>query len=169
MNEYERRKEAIRRVNSGESVSAVCRELRRSRTWYYKWRKRYEESGPEGLKDQRPGHAPSKKTSASMQKLVQSIRERLVRRAEAGDHHLGIGAKQIQRELRELGVPVVSTATVYRILRQSGQIESDQPPRGWCPRPIATQTNQVQQLDLWPRVLGGGTYLFIAHLVDITS
>jgi transposase len=169
MNEYERRKEAIRRVNAGESVSAVCRDLGRSRTWYYKWQARYEKVGPAGLQDQRPGHAPPRKTPETVQKLVSAIRKRLVRQAERGDHHLGIGGKQIQHELRELGAPVVSIPTIYRILHQAGQIASDQPPRGWCPCPQATQTNHVQQLDLWPRVLAGGTYLYIVHLVDIAS
>jgi hypothetical protein len=27
----------------------------------------------------------------------------------------------------------------------------------------------VQQIDLWPRVLDGGTYLFIVHLVDVSN
>jgi transposase len=169
MNELERRKEAIRRVNAGESVSAVCRDLSRSRTWYYKWHRRWVEAGPEGLQDQRPGHDPPQKTSAPVRKLVIAIRERLVRQAEAGDHHLGIGAKQIQHELQELGAPRVSSSAIYRILHETDQVGTNQPPRGWCPVPLATQTSQVQQLDLWPRVLRGGTYLFIVHLVDVAN
>lgn len=169
MNEHERRKEAIRRVNGGESVSSVCCDLQRSRTWYYKWAQRYEQAGPAGLEDQRPGHTPPEKTSESVCELVRSIRARLVHQAETGDHHLGIGAKQIRHELRELGAPVVSSSTIYRILRESGQVDADQPPSGTCPLPSATQANQVQQLDLWPRVLGGGTYFSIVHLVDVAS
>jgi transposase len=169
MDEHERRKEAIRRVQAGESVSAVCRDLQRSRTWYYKWRRRYEQDGVVALKDQRPGHAPPEKTPPAMQQLVSAIRARLVRQSEAGNHHLGIGAKQIQHELRELKAPMVSSSTIYRILRRAGQVEANQPPKGWCPLPPAKHTNKVQQIDLWPRVIEGGTYLFIVHVVDIAS
>lgn len=169
MNEYERRKEAIRRVSSGEGVSAVCRDLQRSRTWYYDCRQRYEEAGAEGLKDHRPGHAPPEKIPEDVRELVSAIRARLVRQAEAGNHYLGIGAKQIQREMHELDVPPVSSSSIYRILHETGQVDTDQAPAGWCPLPLATQTNQVQQLDLWPRVLGGGTYFSIVHLVDIAN
>jgi putative transposase len=169
MNEYERRKEAIRRVLAGETVSTVCHDLQRSRTWYYKWYHRYAQAGAAGLKDQRPGHPPPEKTSPEVRELVRAIRERLVRQAKAGQHHLGIGGKQIQHELRELGAPVVSISTIYRILRQAGKIATERKPHGWCPRPTATQTNQVQQLDLWPRVLGGGTYLYIVHIVDVAN
>lgn len=133
MNELERRKEAIRRVNAGESVSAVCRDLHRSRTWYYKWHRRWEEAGAAGLQDRRPGHPPPEKTPASVRKLVSAIRERLVHQVEAGDHHLGIGAKQIQHELQELGAPVVSSSAIYRILHHTDQVETDQPPPRMVP------------------------------------
>jgi hypothetical protein len=55
------------------------------------------------------------------------------------------------------------------ILQESGQVDGDQPPSGYCPLPSATQANQVQQLDLWPRVLGGGTYFSIVHLIDVAT
>ena len=169
MDEYERRKEAVRRVRGGETVSAVCRDLGRSRAWYYKWDQRYEEAGPAGLADQRPGHTPTNKTPDAVRDLVIEIRERLVRQAQAGQHHLGIGAGQIQHELRELGAPVVSSSAIYRILHGAGQVASDQPPRGWRPVPPVSPVNQVHQLDLWPRVLAGNIHFFIAHLVDVGS
>jgi transposase-like protein len=71
MDEYERRKEAIRRVSAGESVSAVCRDLQRSRIWYYKWRKRYLNAGLPGLKVHRPVHEPPNKVPDDVRVLVQ--------------------------------------------------------------------------------------------------
>jgi transposase len=96
MNEYERRQEVVRRVAQGEPISSVCADLGRTRAWYYKWRERYRQDGLAGLKDQRPGHAPQR-LSDGLRELTVEIRDRLVRQAEDGTHHLGIGANQIAR------------------------------------------------------------------------
>jgi transposase-like protein len=169
MNENERRSEAVRRVAQGEPVSKVCRDLGRTRAWYYKWRSRYRQQGLTGLQDQRPGHAPSNCTPQGMRDLIIETRDRLVRQAEAGVHHLGIGADQIVQELRALKLAPPHRRTIYRILKRAGRIAETTGPRGWCALPSATGANAVHQLDLWPRVLEGGTYLFLVHLVDVAS
>jgi transposase len=169
MNEYERRVEAIRRVTEGESITQVCQELDRSRAWYYKWRRRYAEEGLPGLHDRRPGHAPPQKTPESVRQLILEIRDRLVHQAETGQYHGGIGAKAILQELQHLGVALPDRSTIYRILHRAGRTHTPEPPAGWPAVPEATQTNQVHQVDLWPRVIGGGTYLYIIHLVDVAS
>jgi transposase-like protein len=169
MNEYERRVEAIRRVTEGESVSKVCQELERSRTWYYKWRRRYKEDGLEGLHDRRPGHVPPQETPDSVRQLILEIRDRLVRQAETGEYHGGIGDKAILHELQQLGLALPDRSTIYRILRRAGRTHTPEPPAGWLAVPEATHANQVHQLDLWPRVIVEGTYLYIVHLVDVAS
>ncbi len=169
MNEYERRVEAIRRVANGESVQAVCADLERTRAWYYKCRARYRLHGLAGLQDQRPGHPPPRCTPAPVRRLIVEIRDRLVRQAEEGTYHLGIGDVPIIQELQALGIPPPHRATIYRILGQEGRIPRQESPRGYCPRPQAVQANDVHQLDLWPRVLEGGTMLFILHLVDVAT
>jgi putative transposase len=169
MDECERRLEAIRRVTQGENVSDVCVDVGRSRPWYYKWRQRYRERGREGLEDQRGGHTPPQRTVERIRDLILEIRDRLVRQAEAGTHHLGIGADQIGWELEDLGLTPPSRRTIYRILNAGGRIARDAGPRGYRPRPSARCANDVHQLDLWPRVLEGGTFLFLLHLVDVAS
>ncbi len=167
MDEMERRKEAIRRVLQGESVSDVCRSLGRSRTWYYKWRSRYQEQGLSGLVDRRPGHA-SPCLPPSIQQLVVEIRDRLARQAAEGRHHLGIGADRIQEEMRMLGLTPPARSTIYTILRQAGRLHTATP-QGYRQRPRAEAVNDVHQLDFWPRVLTGGIHFAFLHLVDVAS
>ncbi len=169
MNEYERRKQAIRRVIEGEAISKVCAELGRSRAWYYKWRRRYRQRGLAGLQDQRPGHQPTQRTADDLRALILEVRDRLVSEAEAGRYHLGIGAAQIAHELRSLGVTPPHERTIYRILRAAGRTQRLDTPQGHCPLPPVEKANDVHQLDLWPRVLEGGQMLFFLHLVDVAT
>lgn len=169
MNEYERRVEAIGRVANGEPVQDVCADLERTRAWYYKWRARYRTHGLAGLQDRRPGHPPSQCTPAPLRRLIVEIRDRLVRQAEEGTYHLGMGDAQIIRELKAVGIDPPHRATIYRILGKEGRISQPEWPRGYRPRPQAVQANDVHQLDIWPRMLEGGTMLFIIHLVDIAT
>ena len=167
MNEYERRQEVVRRVAQGESISSVCADLGRTRAWYYKWRERYRQDGLAGLKDQRPGHV-SQRFSEGFRELIVWIRDRLIRQAEEGTHHLGIGANQIVQELRALDLTSPSRRTIYRILQAAERTTKDKGPKGYRQRPAAERANDVHQLDFWPRVLEGGTWLFLIHLVDVT-
>jgi len=168
MNEYERRQEALRRVAQDESISNVCADLGRTRAWYYKWRERYRQDGLAALQDQRPGHAPQR-ISEGVRELVVQVRDRLVRQAEEGTHYLGIGANQIAQELRALHLTPPSRRTIYRILQAAERTTKDKSPKGYRQRPAAERANDVHQLDFWPRVLEGGTWLFLIHLVDVTS
>ena len=168
MNEYERRQEAVRRVAQGEPISSVCADLGRTRAWYYKWRERYRRDGLAGLEDQQPGHAPQR-IPKELQELIVEIRDRLVRQAEEGTHHLGIGANQIAQELRGLDLTRPSPRTIYRILQAAERTTKDNGPKGYRQRPTAVRANDVHQLDFWPRVLEGGTWLYLIHLVDVAT
>lgn len=169
MNEYERGLEAIRRVVQGEPISQVCADLGRSRTWFYKRRACYRQHGLAGLQDQRPGHAPVNRTPEGVRELIVQSRDRLVRAAQAGEHHLGIGAERITQELGALGIPPPHPRTVYRILAKAQRTARAPAPRGYCPCPPAERANDVHQLDFWPRILAGGERLFLIHLVDVAT
>jgi transposase len=169
MNEYERRLAAIRRVQKGESVTHVCASLGRCRPWYYKWRQRFAKEGVAGLRDRRSENGPSRVTPKHLQQLIVEIRDRLVRQAKRGTYHGGIGAQAIQRELHVLEMEVPDHSTIYRILKDAGRPPSVAPPDGWAAVPTATQANDVHPMDLWPRVITEGAYLYIVHLVDVAS
>jgi len=168
MNEYERRLEAIRRVVQGETIESVCTELGHTRAWYYKWRTRYSQDGLAGLQDQRPGHA-SPRTSERFQELIVETRDRLMRQVEVGTHHLGIGANEIAKELWALGLTPPSRRTIYHILHAAGRTIHTNESQGYRQRPLAIRANDVHQMDFWPRVLEGGTWLYLIHLVDVAT
>jgi len=109
-----------------------------------------------GLEDQRPGHAPQR-IPKELRGLIVEIRDRLVRQAEEGTHHLGIGANQIAQELRGLDLTPPSQRTIYRILQTAERTTKDKGPKGYRQGPTAVQANDLHQLDFWPRVLEGGT------------
>ncbi len=128
--------EAIPRVAQGEPISCVCADLSRTRAWYSKWRARYAQEGLAGLQDQRPGH-PSPRTPDGLRDLIVETRDRLVRQAEAGAHHLGIGADEIAKELQALGVAPPSRRTIYYILQAAGRTAKEESPKGYRQRPPA--------------------------------
>ena len=167
MDEKKRRLEAIRRVAQGELVPDVCADLNRSRPWYYKWLKRFQEDGVSGLVDQRQGNTPDNATPDWLKKLIIETRDRLVKQAQNGASFQGIGAREVVRELEQLKVEVPHWTTVHRILKAAGRIDHAATPVGYCPRPPIDGLNSVHQIDLWPRVLEGGERLYFFHLVDV--
>ena len=56
------RQEAIKRHLMGESVTDICRELKASRKWFYKWYNRYQSGAPDWYQDhsKAPQHKPKK-------------------------------------------------------------------------------------------------------------
>jgi hypothetical protein len=50
-NELSDRQAAVRLRLAGESIENICRTLKRSKSWFHKWWKRYLALGPEGLYD----------------------------------------------------------------------------------------------------------------------
>jgi putative transposase len=169
MDEKDRRLEAIRRVAQGELISDVCAALNRSRTWYYKWLKRFRAAGVSGLVDRRLENSPSNATREWLKKLIIKTRDRLVKQAQQGTSFQGIGAREVVRELAELQVDAPHWTTVNRILKEAGRINPTAKPIGYCPRPAVDGLNSVHQIDIWPRVLHGGERLHFFHLVDVAS
>ena len=169
MGEKERRLEAIRRVAQGELIPDVCAHLNRSRTWYYKWSKRFRVEGVSGLVDRRLENSPSNATPDWLKKLIVETRDRLVKQAQSGTSFQGIGAREVVRELEELKVDVPHWATIHRILKEAERINQTAKPIGYCPRPTVDGLNSVHQIDIWPRVLQGGERFHFFHLVDVAS
>ncbi len=172
MNERERRIEAIRRVKQGESIQDVCTALQRSRSWYYKWAAIFNAEGAAGLTDQRGRRKATNRTPQWLAELIVEIRDRLVQKAQEGKSFVGIGARQVVRELETLEVDdPPHWTTVHRLLLEAGRIPVGRQgePVGYCPRPEHKGINAVHQIDIWPRILVGGERVYFFHLVDIAS
>src|SRR3954470_19603314 len=125
--------------------AAFCRAQRISRQTYYKWKKRFETEGLDGLRDRsrRPGSVPIA-TPAEIEDAIVRARKEL---ADAGEFN---GPFSIADRLAAQGMsPVPSRATIARILTRRGQVRP-QPrkrPRSAYRRFQAGRPNEMWQSD----------------------
>jgi transposase InsO family protein len=128
-----------------DDVAAFCRAQQISRQTYYKWKKRFELEGLDGLRDRsrRPG-VISIATSVEVEDAIVRIRKEL---ADAGEFN---GPFSIAAGLAAEGIaPVPSRATIARILSRRGQVRP-QPrkrPRSSYRRFEAGRANEMWQSD----------------------
>lgn len=164
MSEYEKRQEAIRRYLANEKPSHIYISLKRSKSWFYKWLKRYQQSGEEGLKDQpkTPKHSPNK-TDPEIENQVVNIRKRLSSNDTKETFYAPNGADSILWELRKLGIKeekLPSISTVNRIIKRNNLLKSKDILRKKTvlpyPAPKANKPNDVHQFDtVGPRYING--------------
>ena len=169
-NAEQERIDAICRYLRGESASAICRSLGRTRYWLYKWLKRYVPADPTWARaHSRAPHRAACKTRPDVEQLVAEIRSRLV-----ATKYAQRGALAIQWQLQQLGVaPLPALWTINRILKRQGLVAKPPAyvPRGTAyPALEARHPNAVHQLDLvGPRYLQGGSRLYSIHVIDACS
>jgi transposase InsO family protein len=147
-----------------EDVAAFCRAQGISRQTYYKWKRRFEAEGFDGLRDRsrRPKSTPII-TPAEVEDAVVRVRKQL---AEAGEFN---GPFSIAAQLAAEGVsPVPSRATIARILGRRGQVRP-QPrkrPRSSYHRFQAARPNEMWQSDWTEWHLADGRPVAIAGTLD---
>jgi transposase InsO family protein len=132
-------------VQGVEDVAAFCRAQQISRQTYYKWKKRFETEGLDGLRDRsrRPGSVPIA-TPVEIEDAIVRARKEL---ADAGEFN---GPFSIADRLAAQGMsPVPARATIARILVRRGQVRP-QPrkrPRSSYRRFEAGRPNEMWQSD----------------------
>jgi putative transposase len=164
------RKLAVKRYLKGESPSAICASVGRSRYWLYKWVKRFNPDDPAWCHDRSkcPVNSPHR-TPSEIEEIVKMVRLSLY------NHDLFCGAQAIRWEMEDMGVvPLPSERTINRILvrndlthRRTGRYE----PKG-IPYPVlpSGRPNQVHQADLvGPRFLRGPIRFFSQNAVDVAT
>lgn len=128
-----------------DDVAAFCRAQGISRQSFYKWKKRFETEGLDGLHDRprRPNTVPNATPGAVEDAIVRARKEL----ADAGEFN---GPFSIADRLAAEGVtPVPSRATIARILARRGQVRP-QPrkrPRSSYRRFQAARPNEMWQSD----------------------
>jgi len=128
-----------------DNVAAFCRAQGISRQTYYKWKRRFERDGLDGLRDRprRPNTTPGA-TPVEVEDVIVRARKEL---ADAGEFN---GPLSIASELAASGVsPVPSRASIARILTRRGQVRP-QPrkrPRSSYRRFEAGRPNEMWQSD----------------------
>ena len=92
------------------NVAATCRYYGISRECYYRWRRRYETDGLEGLKDRshRPHHSPRATQAEVVEKIIW-LRK-----------HYHFGSAKIAMYLARYHDVTISTSGVWRILKRLG-------------------------------------------------
>jgi len=178
MDEAELRRRAMEMLRGGRRPSDVARELGRSRQWLAKWRQRFAEVGPAGLREQSRAHLTHPQTTpARIVRAVLAARKRLA--AHRGRQRFaGSGADAVAWELELAGVrPLPARRTIERILQRAGKTAHPARPVAHersgaaYPAPCAERVGDLQQSDLvGPRHLRGpsGPLRFYAfHTVDV--
>ncbi len=110
-----RRQDAIERYLAGDPIEAICREMGCSKSWLYKWKKRYEARKPTWLQERsrRPRSTPTQ-TPEALEKAIVHLRDS-VSRGESRS----VSAQVIREHLRRHHVESLpSRRTIYRILQR---------------------------------------------------
>lgn len=177
MNEWQRRQRAIDLLREGRRPSDVARELDRSREWLAKWRRRFDEAGPAGLRARSRAHRTHPQTTpARIVRAVLAARDRLVRH-RGPRRFAGSGADAVAWELELARVrPLPARRTIERILQRAGRTAHPAAPHGArsdaaYPAPRVRAAGDLQQTDLvGPRHLRtprGPVRFFGFHTVDV--
>ncbi len=146
--------EFVERAKAGESIAALCREFKVSRTTGHKWFKRFQARGYEGLEDEsrRPKSAPL----ATGEELVMAI-------LEARDRHSRWGPRKLHCLLhRRFGDQTPSERTIARVLKRADKVRERRSRRkpslvDRAPQVQAAQPNEVWTVDFkgWWRAQDG--------------
>ncbi len=165
-----RRNLAVRRFLKGESSRSICTSLGQSRSWLYKWVKRFDADNPTWFHDRsrRPISSPHQ-TQLEIEEIVKMTRLNLY------NNDLFCGAQAIRWEMEDQGVfPLPSERTINRILarndlthRRTGRYE----PKGIAyPVLPSERPNQTHQADLvGPRYLVGPIRFYSQNAVDVAT
>jgi hypothetical protein len=167
------REEAINRYIGGERPTAISRDLRRSRGWFYKTLRRYQRGGRQALKTQ--SHTPQRvanRTDETTEAAIVRIRQAILSGQDPELRYSNIGAETIAAELEAAHITPPSESTINRILHRH---HLQQPrPKGKgkrklpddYPWPQVSQANQLHLLDFVTRATGSIRRIYSCNLLD---
>jgi hypothetical protein len=111
----QRRQEAIQRYLDGDPIEQICREMRCSKSWLYKWKNRYQVTEPDWARprSRRPVTTPSK-TPAAIEAQIVRLWQTLPPPGSPTR-----SARVIRDQLGQYGgASIPSIRTIYRILNR---------------------------------------------------
>jgi transposase-like protein len=110
----QRRRQAVAMYLAGDRIDDICRQMACSKSWLYKWKKRYQ---ADDLSWAQPrSRRPRSQVTKTPERIAQAIIELRQSLAQTGGHD---GAAAIVRALARQGIaPVPSHRTIYRILQR---------------------------------------------------
>jgi len=165
MDEEKARQEAIKLFQSGENVSEICRQLGKSRKWFYKWKKRFlSKSLEEWYKDESkaPKHFPHKR-SYQVEQDILAVRKKLQK-----EKYAQIGAISIQYEFFNQGKYIPAVWTINRVLKAHGLVRKKS--SGYKSKNLPYPGNKyisVHQMDfVGPRYIKGFGRIYSLNIID---
>src|SRR4030067_1752146 len=106
------KREAVERFAKGEPVSRICRDLGRSRQWFYKWLNRHKMGDPRWFEERpRTARRSPNRLAPELEKQVVAIRQMLM-----NTKYGQIGANAINWELGKRGIETLRSSTIARIV-----------------------------------------------------
>ena len=110
-----RRHEAVQRYLDGDPIEQICREIGCSKSWLYKWKKRYHVTQPDWVV------ARSRRPESLSSKTPEAVEAEIVRLSQAlSPPQAGtVSARMIRDHLSQQGgASIPSIRTIYRILNR---------------------------------------------------
>ena len=167
------RQQAIDLYIAGRKPSQICREVGRSRAWFYKTLDRYRHSGRAGLASR--SRAPKRvhnRTAEDIEAAVVRVRQTILSGQEADLRYASIGANTISAELKRAKIVSPSRRTIQRMLHRHGLVEpraashsSPSMPEDY-PWPCVKQANELHLFDFVTRTISGGGRFYSCNLLD---
>ena len=119
--EQELRKTAIKRYLEGEIPKFIYVDLKRSKSWFFKWLSRYQSGDPNWYKDKSraPLNQPTRTSEIERQRII-SVRTRLESQKFAQ-----VGTSAIKWELNKSGDRFPSDSTIKRLLKSEGLVKKN--------------------------------------------
>lgn len=166
MNEYEKRKVAIKRYHTGEKITSIVKSLGKSRQWFYNWLKSYQERVDETCWYLDKSKAPKKKPSKIDGDTEQQILD--IRRELDGRRYSQIGAIAIQYEFRNRKIEPPPVWTINRVIARNG-LNKAQPKvkKGHDYPELFLSTHQMDLVG--PRYIRGDGRFYSFNIIDIET
>lgn len=147
----------------GPSVAQVCRDLQISRQTYYKYRRRFEVEGIDGLapRSRRPVSSP---TATGREVVARIVQARAQLEAEGWD----VGAISIRYRLLFEGIEPPAARTIHRVLVREGLVVAapHKRPRSSLRRFTFPATDDCWQIDAFQHALADGSVVVVFQLLD---
>jgi len=166
MNIKEFREKAIKRYKNGESPKEIYQSLGKSKTWFFKWLKRYNLDGEDWAESHscKPHKSP-KRIDKMMEQTIIETREYLEKKL-----YSQIGALAISYDLNQQGIISPPVSTINKILRRNDLIhqKTQYVPKGVnYPSLAISQSNYLHQLDVvGPRYLKEDGRFYSINIID---
>jgi putative transposase len=167
--EIENRRRAFKLFEKGKSIAQILKCIPRSRSWLFKWKKRFERGGWEALDSlsKAPANSPQEHSEETIE-LILGIRERL-EKSEIGL----IGPHEIREEIKRnrLMEAPPSLASIKRWLNEAGCTTKaeDSTVSAYYPILQATDDLAILSCDWIARYLTGGEKVFAFHTINLQT